>query len=625
MNALTSSIAVLAHVPDQMPEIREWETDFIPVLTAGRKGRMQRLEQIAGRRGLPFKTVVKKFYAYEKGGVTGLVNRKKAGPKLWSGGGGISEHDQRLLKAYVERCDRNSEKGIHTMREDYRRGLIQTSTPVDPTSGYPVGWSVRNLRRYAPSEYELKAARIGRSTAAAHRPLVYTTRANLWVGSHFLFDDLWHDHFVNALDTKQTGRPLEFHALDLCSACKFAWGIRVRTMRADGTAEGLKGDDMRFLLAAVHSQQGYSMRGTVDVVEHGTAAIPEEIERIMYDATEGLLRVARSGMEGAAAHAGQYVGRSKGNFRFKAALESLGNLIHNEMQLLPGQTGKDRDHRPEQLHGLLKYNDALMCAISQLPPERIEMLTWPLLTIQQFRLIAEEIYARINDRKEHELEGWDERYLPDPRTGLMRRMSPSEVWRAGARGLRPLADEAIALILLGASGSERSTRNGMLEVKDSEISGDVLRFDATLLPDREKFLTVINPFKPDALFVFDARQRFVAKCPRIFSVPREDIEAIQRACGRAAKQEAELLTPMRARHLQEARNKAAMHKHNGEVIDLDAPVTAEEKALSRRQAKRAGSIEDLCAESEPIQPFQPPDFSGVGDTASPAPDISDLF
>ena len=402
---------------------------------------------------------------------------------------------------------------------------------------------MRNL----PTKFELKIARQGRSAAASERRLVYTTRANLWVGSHYLFDDMWHDHMVNVLDQRRTGRPLEFHALDLFSANKFAWGIRVRTEAADGRMEGLKEADMRFLLAAVLGTNGYSPRGTELVVEHGTAAIRSELEALISDETDGLVTVARSGMEGAAAAAHQYAGRSKGNFRFKAALESLGNLIHNEMAALPGQVGMDVDRRPEGMHGLLKRNDALMVAISQLAPERAEMLRWDILTIQQFQNIAGEIYARINARTDHDLEGWDMNYLPERHTGLMRRMSPAEVWKSGARQLRKFRPEAVAMLLLRDNGTEQMIRSGMFQITNGEISGDVLRFDASVLRDREKYLTVLNPYDPSALYAFDSRGRFAAACPRIFSVDRNNLEAVHREMGAAAKSEALALAPFRAR------------------------------------------------------------------------------
>jgi hypothetical protein len=246
------------------------------------------------------------------------------------------------------------------------------------------------------------------------------------------------------------------------------------------------------------------------------------------------------------------------------------------------------------------------------------MLQWDLLTIQQFLIIAQDIYARLNARVEHDLEGWDERYVPAVINGMrtMRRMSPMEVWRGwrgGASQLKPISDEAMALLLVGTSegSSELTTRSGMFTLTNSEISGDRLRFDARALPDREKFLVVVNPFKPDAAFAFDARRRFVAKCPRIWSADMAEIESVHRACGEAAKREAEMLTPLRARHLQEAREKTARHARNAGVLH---PETPEDKAVARRQAKRAGSIDEFCS-AEPADdsvPVELPDAADFG-------------
>ena len=335
---------------------------------------------------------------------------------------------------------------------------------------------------------------------------------------------------------------------------------------------------MRFLLAYVLGTFGYSARGTLLVVEHGTAAIRDEIEKLLSDGTGGLIKVSRSGMEGAAAHAGQYAGRSRGNFRFKAALESLGNLIHNEMGFLPGQTGKDRDHRPEQLHGLLKNNDALLCALAQLPRERAMMLQLPLLEFRQFIRVADEIYARINARTEHALEGWANHFLTCPRTMTVRRKSPSEVFEPGKRALVKLAPEVIALMLGPDLRVERKTRRGMFEFHESELSPDPLRFDAHHLVEGEKYQTVLNPFQPNALWVFDARGRFFGQCPRLEAVCKSDVEAIQRACGRSSKIEAELLAPVRARHLREARGKQSRHEHNAAVLGGTLP---EERSRAR--------------------------------------------
>ena len=397
-------------------------------------------------------------------------------------------------------------------------------------------------------------------------------------------------------------RSLEFHGLDLKSAYKFAWGTRTRVLRADGTHEGLKEGDFRFLYAAALASYGFHPDGTTNIVEHGTTKLPEEVERLLFDQTGGLIRFERGGMQGAAAHAGQYLGRPKGNFKVKAALESLGNLIHNELAALPGQTGMNRLYAPEEQHGRQRHTDALICALSQLPEERIAWLQWDYCTIQQFRLILDELYARLNDRKEHELEGWDELYVPDRATGRMRRMSPKEVWTPGARRLVPIDPATLALVIGTEHGVELTTRNGMLTMKNGEISGDPLRFDASLLPDREKFLAVMNPFDPSRIFVFDAHNAFVDALPRIWSVDRSEEDAVRRAQGAALKAEAEALAPLRRRHLAEARVNADRAKNNAAVLRGATAKPAEDPDEETPAVRRgAGVNAELAAYADALR------------------------
>lgn len=607
-------ISSLADAPEgARKQALAWRSILEPLLTL-EHGVTSALREIAVQNGVPYKTVERKYYTAKRSGFSALIDRRKVGPRAWNTErpAGLSQHDQNLVKTYVERNQRKSATAIKDLRADWLAGKVHTDTPLDLATGYPRGWSEANLMRHLPNRFELTAARIGRSAAAFERRLVYTTRAELWVGSHFLFDDIWHDLMVNNLDQRKVGRPLEFHGLDLFSANKFAWGCRVR-QENDGRMEGLKEEDMRFLLACVLGTHGYSERGTTLVVEHGTAAIRPDLEAILVEESGGLITINRSGMEGAAAAAHQYAGRPKGNFRLKAALESLGNLIHNMTAALPGQVGLDVDHRPEQMHGLLKRNDALLTALSELAPERAAMLRWDLLTIQQFRAIVAEIYQRMNGRTDHELEGWDNHYIPDRRSGYMRRLSPAEVWASGARHLRRFRPEAVAMILLRDTGVELTTRQGMFQLTNGEITGDVLRFDARDLKDREKFLTVLNPYDPTALYVFDARGRFVTAAPRIHSVNRAEIEAVQRACGEAAKAEAERLAPFRARHLAEARRKAADMRHNEKIL------AGRPERPTRLPAAR--DLDALTTSDEPVALPPAPEADDAGDLASKLADL----
>ena len=604
----------LAELPTRTRELYYFWRGALEPLLSLEKGITEAVAAVAREIHKPEGTVRNKLYAVKRNGWEALIEKRTCGPSHWNMGETrkISLADKQLVKTYCEKFQRSSAAAIRAMRRDYINGIITSETPINPETGYPYGWTERNLLKHVPTKFELKTARLGRSAAASERQLVYTTRRDLWVGSHYLFDDMWHDHMVNVLDQRKSGRPLEFHALDLYSANKFAWGMRVRTEREDGTMEGLKEADMRFLLAHVLGNFGYSQQGTTMVVEHGTAAIREDLERLLFEESHGLITVARSGMSGAAAAAHQYAGRSKGNFRFKAALESLGNLIHNEMAYLPAQTGRNVENRPEELHGLLKRNDALVKAIAFLPPERIEMLRWPMLTIQQFRMIADEIYARMNARTDHDLEGWDMHYRPDTRTGEMRRMSPAEVFRPGARQLTRMRPQAIAAMLLPDMGVERNVRRGMIETRDAELSGDALRFDAHMLTEGERYSSILNPYAPNALWCFDAAGRFVAACPRIQSIDRANVAAVQEACGRAAHAEAEALAPFRARHTAEARQKAADQRWNASVVS-GAAITSEERARLRTLRSLSGSADELldAPQEEPFSPAEEATFSAA--------------
>lgn len=583
------SLATLARLPEPLRnEALNWQAALMPLLS-NRKGRGVALANIAKQFKCKPGWARKKFDRFRDQGLAGLVDRRAGGSDFWETGDekvGVPDADKETLRTYCESNQRGNEAAIRLMRDDWLVGKIRTDAPLDVETGYPKGWSERNLARYAPSELEVAAARQGRSATDSKRSLVYTTRRDLYVGQYFLFDDIWHDHYVNLLATRQTGRPLEFHGLDLASAYKMCWGMRLRRAVPDGKGgtkmESLKVEDFRFLLAGFLLSNGYNPRGTTLVVEHATTQIDERVERLLSIASGGAIKIERGGMQGAAVHAGQYAGRSKGNFRIKAALESLGNLIHNEMGFLPGQTGKDRQHAPEQLHGLLKHNDALLWAMSQLPEQRLQWIQWDLCTLQQFQIIAAEIYQRINQRTKHDLEGWDERYVPCRRTGNMRRMSPLEVWRPGSRALKPIRPHVAAMIVGTEGGEPRTVRNGEIEVTSCEISGDPVRFAAHQLQPRGKYLCVLNPFD-SSLNVYDAGNRYVATLQRITTPGRNNVDAVHEQCGRAEKALAEQLAPMRRRAMKRAQGKAGRHRNNLRVTDLSQPFTQDEKLEAKER------------------------------------------
>lgn len=498
-----------------------------------------------------------------------------------------------------------------------------TPPPAGPC-GYPVGWSYANLMRFAPSKFERVVSRQGRSAAAQYRPTVLTTRVGLSVGQYYLFDDVEHDVLVNFLAVnKRAMRPLELCCLDLFSASKVLYGVRPTLESQEDKRIKLKDSDMRFLLAAVLSQIGYRRDGTMLVVEHGTAAIREDLERALFDATGGAIQVERSGIEGAPALVGWYEGRGRGNFRLKAALESSHNLLHNATAMLPAQTGSnERLNAPEELHGRRTENDKLIAkALAVLPPEKIQMLRWPVMHYQQYCGIVDAIYRWIDGRIEHELEGWekaglvtsefrlaldDKRWLPaamldavpadrrraidaiaaQPGHARIRRLSPAEVFHGGCKDLVKLPIAILPDIIGRDLAQPRKVNDkGMIAFEDHELDTEPFLFLARartgnghdlLLRDGETYETFINPFDRTHLIVCDGKGAFLGWCERYQKPCKVDTEALHKTMGMVAHTEAVRLAPYRMRHEHEVAQRRVDTTWN-DMVFSGAPVTPDEK------------------------------------------------
>lgn len=601
--------AILMHLPGRVrKDVEAW----VPALAAVKPPIGEAMRLLGRQMGVSPASARRRFDQWRVRGWEGLINRAIC--KDWDTASihpDTVEHWRKLVVANQRKC-----------RPAYRM-LVRQFLAGEPIPGVgpevdrskmPRGWSYANLMKRKPDEFTVAAFRIGKSRAVSdHGPLVFTSRADLWVGSHYMFDDLWHDHMVNVLDRAKTGRPLEFHGLDLFSACKVAWGIRVRTENeVTGKHEGLKEQNMRFLVASLLAQDGYSERGTQMVVEHGTAAIHKELERRLYDLTGGKITVRRSGVEGDPAHIGQFHGRGGGNFRFKAALESLGNLVHNEMGFITAQTGRKWDEQPEELHegrgGLLHANRELVRAFHALAvekPQVAQLLRFPVLSNAQFLLIAQEVYHRINTRTDHELEGWDLMVRPDERDpSRVRRMSPWEVWTSGRQQLTRLRPEAVAALLYQDSAEEVRVRRGVIEWLDKEIAADALVFDARTLIEGEKYQAVLNPFHDTNLFLFRADGRYAGMIPRIRKASRADDNSLVAEHKRVSTVLADRLAPVAALGREMAQQRIADMRHNAEALaQLERNTPAVRAARQAERDRAAGAA--MAGQFEPISSPDP--------------------
>ena len=482
---------------------------------------------------------------------------------------------------------------------------------ADPATGVPAGWSASNLGRMVPTEFELTAARVGRIAAADFRPKTITSRIKIRGGQYVLFDDQEYDVRVNYVSSEgqansKAMKPLGLNSLDLKTAKFVSHGFKPTLWNTITEAkEKLKESDALWFLVDYITRIGYrSDTGTVLVVEHGTMAASEELERRIYDATGGMVTVDRSGILGDQGFAGLFEGQARGNFRFKAALESAFNLVRNEMASLPGPTGLNRYADPEENYGREKYNNSLLRAALALPPETITKLRFPFMTWSEFLGLALDMFQRINSRIDHTLEGWEksgffanewrlqaagewlpvERFFalpPDqqaivatmidqnPNLGRTRQMSPTEAWSRESASLKRVPEHLYPVLLGLDFGVERRvTKDGLFQLESKELCGELrfLALDQPGLKAGETYLTYLNPFNPAALVVCNARGGYLATCTRWDGACDGDVAAIKEEQKKVARLEANLIKPIARRGVGIARDRVEMHRANAALL-----------------------------------------------------------
>lgn len=564
--------------------------------------RLSVLEGAAGRE-ISAKSLERLYYRWRNAGRNWrtLVDRR-----TMTANKSRSRTGQRCFIAHLHllasRHDRTLIGAIEELKKEW-----DTGKPVPGYEGvarvpgvYPTGWSEDNLRRKLPTKGELTIMKDGTRAGYAALPQVFATREGCWPCSHVLFDDVWLNIKVLGYDGNgeiQLNRPLQLGALDLYTGKRLSWGTKLRTKTEDGRSLQLNSDEMIFLLCDYFYTVGYSPRGTVLVVENGTAAISKRVEDMITALTEGLVTVDRSGHIGGRQVSGPE-GRVIGNPRHKAALEVWHSLLQNKMDALPLQTGNDRTE-PEKLWGETREAEALIKAGKELSPERALALMPNALTLSELADKLAIIVGEINGRTDHDLEGWERCgfTVPEfsvtgaapwtplaamdpaareaaemiskatPRTLRLRKMSPNEAWemstkRPENRLIRFTPAQCVALM-----GAHRKfkiiAKGGAFRINSRARHHEQLLFESCIrtidgaqreLPAGVPFYGIFNPLS-GALFVLDERDKVLGEAMQIHRCPHADQAAKLRQFGRRrARMEEELdrienaLAPDRVEH-----------------------------------------------------------------------------
>lgn len=496
--------------------------------------------------------------------------------------------------------------GYGTWRDWWRRTRPHRPLPAHPP-GHPGGWSPRNLRRLLDkSKFRSTAHKLGLTAAKKFRPGLKQTRVGCPVGHIIQWDDLEHDFFVNDFGHEQAVRPLELFAHDYASAYKTFWGCKPKWRDDEGFTKKLSGDMMRLVVAGHFYMHGYLPEvGTICVAEHGTACFNEEMRRILYDATGGMITVSDSGFDGRAAHAGLYHGSWRGQPGHKASLESSNNLVHNRTGHFPGQTGPSVARRPEHLHGALKHNSQLIEARRWMPAELHHHLDHPFLEYSQGMRMLSEVYHQIATERDHAVEGWlqcghivqaidfngnlmlldeipqaeKEKLIPYMNAGLIKakpvRKSRIEVWQAGCHHLRPITGGTVCKIMGDTFMDERKVRSHAIVLESQWLPpgehhfwGHIITPDGRReeLTEGQTYQTFVNPFRPDQLFIRDAKARFLGIAPAQPIAYRHKPETVVAAVREYATEESRLNSKLIGRQLPNIAARRDRHKQNASVL-----------------------------------------------------------
>lgn len=280
--------------------------------------------------------------------------------------------------------------------------------PRDCGKGHPIGWSYENLmRRAQPPKEQLQMARVGSVAAQRYLPFIPGTREGVKFLQFVYCDDVVHDRKCSVPGYPEPVRILQLGALDYASGVYLKFGLRPDLPRDDGSRERLQRRDFLTLVAGLILDCGFPQEYKMHLIcERGTATMNLAEAQFLHELTDGQVCVGYTSMEGRFVLA--WDESKSGNSNGKGPIESWHNLFHNEQGALAGQTGMDRHHTPAALLNSDREQAALNKVAMMLTPEAKRRLQMPYPSITQAHRETLQVVERINHRRDHEMEGFEE-------------------------------------------------------------------------------------------------------------------------------------------------------------------------------------------------------------------------
>lgn len=623
-----------------------------------------RLEPL-GYKGLSLKSLYRKLDQFKAVGVWACADRRVA--RRVSAQGIVA--NRLFVEAWQARCLMNRRKvkpawrslmldlvngvaipGVGTWRELYAATYGYRPAEDEPCpwseSAPPPGWSLRNMMTISPDKFALQAARIGMGQAKIDfLPTVRMTRVGLKPCQVVEVDDMWYEHMVIFGGNAKPQRVVEFAIMDRLTGHVFGHLAKPVVEAEDGKRKTLKSAWVRYLYHYLLCVVGVPEGGCVIKGEHGTASKDDTFEAAL--AAINALREG-DGRKPVVFRAGSIITeplakglpdvQSKGNPRHKGMIEQMHATLKNYVDAIVfGGVGGGRGVQPHEAIGMVREDAALVKLAEALPKTAGSQLRFNFPTWRAFAVAADEAHRRMDERTDHQLEGWEEcgfmvgelkvagtphwtsiprlSSLPPERAAQVRvlvasgaaeyrerRMSPAEAWASATKAEKlERVPASFAPMILGKELAHVGTVGDKLTVtvRDAETGERytvAAIVDGRPLPRGAKVLVWVNPMDFGKAYVSDEKGRFLGVA-KVLPTARADADAsvaeLQEQLGlrSAALEDAKAkLEPVVRARLKERNEQAAA---NLGALGVEDPVGRDEVAADEPMRRLAEADEDI--------------------------------
>jgi hypothetical protein len=352
-----------------------------------------------------------------------LVNRCKAGAEFQNTDAGLPEaflDHVAIIFGEFGRSDAK-EQALASIERHWRtgrdhRGIVKAIPGYEDgwdkrvTALFPLGWDRGNIRRQmkARAKFTLAVQALlhdSEAKAREYQPQVNGTREGMRFMEEITFDDLRFDFMIF---NPETGQAEELWALIAReTSCGIVLGgvLYPATERPDGKVSHLGAKQMKELagqLLELYPLPPYIVHWKV---ERGTATIALGLKMALAELFGDRIHVSYTMMIGGTSPVG-YREKAKGNSRGKASHESHNRLFHTQGSFIPGQIGNRYDVRPADLKARIEECQEIWAKSRNLPEAVRAQVKYPLLTLEDARVMFRTFCSEQNFRTEHKLEGF---------------------------------------------------------------------------------------------------------------------------------------------------------------------------------------------------------------------------